>query len=322
MLFRAFWDGEISFQELKGNYPETGCKISRTGKQGDNEKSRSVLKKEGHQAGQELEIGEIGDESEKRILASRGVVEARKDFANFDPEELDRIKTLVIRLAMRLGLRLSRRFRNNERAIKIDFRRSFRSALQYGGDLLELHFRRPKPIPSRIYLLLDISGSMDINNQFFIMFMYGLQQALASARCFVFSTHLTPISHHLKTARFKEAWNRVQNMSVNWSGGTEIGKSLMQFYSNYLGSGSARRAIFIIVSDGWDRGRPQILSEAMDLIHQRCRHIFWLNPLLATPNYQPICSGMKAALPYVDSFLPFISITSLERLCRKIETVW
>jgi uncharacterized protein with von Willebrand factor type A (vWA) domain len=31
---------------------------------------------------------------------------------------------------------------------------------------------------------------------------------------------------------------------------------------------------------------------------------------------------MKAALPYVDSFLPFDNMASLERLCRKIETVW
>jgi uncharacterized protein with von Willebrand factor type A (vWA) domain len=163
---------------------------------------------------------------------------------------------------------------------------------------------------------------MDIYNRFFVIFMYGLQQALANARCFVFSTYLTWVTHYLKSAQFHEAWKRIQSMSVNWSGGTEIGSSLMQLYSEHLGSGSAHRAVVIIVSDGWDRGSPEILNEAMGLIHQRCRHLFWLNPLLSTQSYEPVCTGMRTALPYIDSFLPFDSLDSLVHLCQKIETIW
>ncbi|MDH3879402.1 MAG: VWA domain-containing protein, partial [Desulfobacterales bacterium] len=103
---------------------------------------------------------------------------------------------------------------------------------------------------------------------------------------------------------------------------TEIGSSLMQLYSEHLGSGSAHRAVVIIVSDGWDRGSPEILNEAMGLIHQRCRHLFWLNPLLSTQSYEPVCTGMRTALPYIDSFLPFDSLDSLVHLCQKIETIW
>jgi uncharacterized protein with von Willebrand factor type A (vWA) domain len=270
----------------------------------------------------QLESGEPGEGEPERVRASLEVVEARKDFSQLSTEELGRVETLVIRLARRLGHRLGRRFQIVENARKIDFRRSFRSALRYGGELLELRYRRPKPVRNRIYLLLDISGSMEIYGHFFLLFMYGLQQALARAQCFVFSTNLTYVTPHLKGFRFQESWKRVQSLPINWSGGTDIGTSLTRFYAEHLGGGAASRSVVIIVSDGWDRGSAQRLDEAMGLVHQRCRHLFWLNPLLASPCYEPLCRGMSVALSHVDSFLPLYNLDSLVQLCQKIERIW
>ncbi len=269
-----------------------------------------------------LESGEPGEEEPERVRASLQVVETRKDFSQLSTEELSRVEALVIRLARRLGHRLGRRFQIAERARKIDFRRSFRSALRYGGELLELRYRRPKPVRSRIYLLLDISGSMEVYGHFFLLFMYGLQQALPRAQCFVFSTNLTYVTPYLKSSRFQEAWKRIQSLPINWSGGTDIGTSLTKFYAEHLGAGAASRSVVIIVSDGWDRGSAQRLDEAMGLIHQRCRHLFWLNPLLASLCYEPLCRGMSVALSHVDSFLPLYNLDSLVQLCQKIERIW
>jgi uncharacterized protein with von Willebrand factor type A (vWA) domain len=269
-----------------------------------------------------LESEELGEEEPQKIRASLEVVEAQKDFSQLSTKELSRIEALVIRMARRLGHRLGRRFQIAESNRKIDFRRSFRSALRYGGELLELHYRRPKPVRSRIYLLLDISGSMEIYGHFFLLFMYGLQQAIARAQCFVFSTSLTYVTPHLKSSSFQESWQRIQSLPINWSGGTDIGTSLTQFYTEHLGSGAASRSVVIIVSDGWDRGRAQKLDEAMGLVHQRSRHLFWLNPLLASPCYEPLCRGMSVALSHVDSFLPLNNLDSLVQLCHKIERIW
>ena len=319
-LYQAFWHGSIEPPDLREVPPSEGQGLSE-----GNGKEEGAASVDGGATAKETEhweVGGTGGEEERQVIAGLGFVDEKKDFSQLHPDELGAVQELVLRMALRLGLRLSRRFQAADRARKIDFRRSFRSALRYGGELIDLRYRRPKAIPSRIHLALDVSGSMDIYNRFFVVFMYGLQKALANARCFLFSTHLTPVTHLLKSAPFQEAWQRIQAEAVNWSGGTDIGNSLMRLYTDHLGSGTARRAVVMIVSDGWDRGDPSRLGEAMGLIHQRCRHLFWLNPLLASACYEPVCRGMRAALPHVDSFLPFHNLKSLYQLCHKMETVW
>ena len=45
----------------------------------------------------------------------------------------------------------------------------------------------------------------------------------------------------------------------------------------------------------------------------------WLNPLKATPGYEPLVRGMSAALPHVDLFLAGNTLGSLEQLARCME---
>ena len=43
------------------------------------------------------------------------------------------------------------------------------------------------------------------------------------------------------------------------------------------------------------------------------------NPLAATPRYEPLTRGMRAALPHVDHLLAGNSIASLEELAELME---
>jgi hypothetical protein len=72
--------------------------------------------------------------------------------------------------------------------------------------------------------------------------------------------------------------------------------------------------VIILISDGWDRGEPELLEKEMKRLKRRARRIIWMNPLLETPGYQPICLGMKAALPYVDHFLSASSLKGFKIL--------
>ena len=63
-------------------------------------------------------------------------------------------------------------------------------------------------------------------------------------------------------------------------------------------------ATVVIISDGWDRGDPELLAAEMARLQRSCRRLIWLNPLLGAPGYQPLTQGIRAALPYVDEFLP------------------
>jgi uncharacterized protein with von Willebrand factor type A (vWA) domain len=44
-----------------------------------------------------------------------------------------------------------------------------------------------------------------------------------------------------------------------------------------------------------------------------------LNPLLETRGYQPICQGMRTALPWVDYFLPMGALQDLRRLNQTLD---
>jgi uncharacterized protein with von Willebrand factor type A (vWA) domain len=79
--------------------------------------------------------------------------------------------------------------------------------------------------------------------------------------------------------------------------------------------------IGVIVSDGWDRGDPAVLSTEMARFHRSVYRTIWLNPLAARPGYSPETQGMKAVLPYVDDFLPAASLHDLTDVIRLLESV-
>ncbi|MDP2728177.1 MAG: VWA domain-containing protein, partial [Dehalococcoidia bacterium] len=49
--------------------------------------------------------------------------------------------------------------------------------------------------------------------------------------------------------------------------------------------------------------------------------IIWLNPLLGSASYQPLCEGIKTALPYVDLFMPLHNLESLMALGDTLESL-
>ena len=77
-----------------------------------------------------------------------------------------------------------------------------------------------------------------------------------------------------------------------------------------------RDTLFIILSDGWDTGEPELLASQMRRAKQRAQKVLWLNPLLGLKDYQPVTRGMAAALPYVDVFAPANNLECLLALER------
>ena len=76
--------------------------------------------------------------------------------------------------------------------------------------------------------------------------------------------------------------------------------------------------VVIIVSDGWDRGDPAVLARELARVRRSCRRLIWLNPLLGSPQYEPLTRGMQAALRHVDDFLPAHNLASLEQLANHL----
>ncbi len=240
----------------------------------------------------------------------------RKDFSAFTADELNEITAVVTAIARRVATRLSRRTRAARRGHLVDLRRTMRHSLRRGGEILEILRRERKLQKTRVVLLCDVSGSMDLYSRFLIQFVYALQHAVRRVETFVFSTGLSRITGSLAHDDLRAALDEIARRVPDWSGGTKIGRNLRRFLAEHGAQVLDGRTVVIIVSDGWDTGDVDVLEDAMAELQRRSARVIWLNPLLASPGYEPICQGMRVALPYVDVFAPAHNLESLRRLER------
>jgi uncharacterized protein with von Willebrand factor type A (vWA) domain len=233
------------------------------------------------------------------------------DFANLRHDDLVVMEQIVLRLLKQMSLRLSRRRRIANSRSKIDLRRTIRASISRGGDLIDRRYRQRRSRPSRLLILLDISGSMSPYSLFLLRFMYALQKHFRRVDTFLFSTDLVEITNMLHVRRLPDALQALSQLATGWSGGTRIGAAVHnfnRFHNRKLGSGDA---LLIIMSDGLDTGEPQVLAEELAALRRRVRKLIWLNPLLGLADYRPITRGMSAALPHIDVFAPAHNLESL-----------
>jgi uncharacterized protein with von Willebrand factor type A (vWA) domain len=262
------------------------------------------------------QAGDDGAEGESMPAYSPVEVLTRKDFSTFSPDELDEITAVVFAIARRVATRLSRRTRAARRGHLVDLRRTIRHSLRRGGEIMEILRRERKITKTRVVLLCDVSGSMDLYSRFLIQFVYALQHAVGRVETFVFSTGLSQVTGSLARGDLRAALDEIARQVPDWSGGTKIGRSLRAFLDEHAASTLDHRTVVIIISDGWDTGDAEVLEGAMVELRRRAGRVIWLNPLLASPGYEPICQGMRVALPHVDVFAPAHNLESLRRLER------
>lgn len=256
------------------------------------------------------------------IAYSPDDVLTQKDFSKLSSEEIEKAREVIAKFAALLATKLSRR---KELAVKgktIDFRRSWRKNLAYGGEPLTLVHKRHKIKKNKILLLCDVSGSMDCYSKFLIQFIYGMQQEIKEIEVAVFSTRLTNITGILRRKGVEEALRDMAEVVPDWSGGTKIGESIVGFYREFARSFTANRSIVILISDGWDQGDAEVLQRSMEMLNRHAYKLIWLNPLLGSNGYQPVCRGIRTALPYVDYFLPAHNLESLVKLTKVLIPIW
>ncbi len=231
-----------------------------------------------------------------------------------DPDEIARAHELAERLAARMKTRITRRQRAARRGRRLDLRKVIHSSISTGGLPMRLAFRKPKPKPLRLILVLDVSGSMSQYSAFFLRFMRGVLGAFRESDAFVFHTRLSRIGDVLGAGTTERALERLALITTGWSGGTKIGDSLKTFNAQYAGRLLNSRSVVMILSDGYDTGPPDHLARQLAQIHRRARRLVWLNPMIGWPGYEPVAGGMAAALEHIDLFAPAHNLRSLMAL--------
>ncbi len=267
----------------------------------------------------EPDEAERSDEPTIELRFSATEVLRHKDFARYDPDELRLAHELMGRLKLVGSPRSSRRTIEARRGgARPDLRRTVRAAIRAGGEPIHRHSRDPGQRLRRLVLLLDVSGSMEPYARSLLRFVHAAVAGRQRVEAFALGTRLTRMTKELSSRDPDRAVARASDRVMDWSGGTRLGECLRSFNDEWGIKGMARGAIVIVLSDGWDRGEPEVLAEQMGRLHLVAHRVVWVNPLKVTPGYAPLARGMAAALPYVDDFVEGHSVAAMEELARVI----
>lgn len=247
-------------------------------------------------------------------------VSRTKDFSDFTDAELDAAARLMERFPWRLGIRRTRRWRRAPHG-EVDLRPLVRRHLMHGAELIDLPRRRRREAPRPLVVLGDVSGSMDRYSRVLLHFVAGLARGGGRVESFLFATRLTRITPRVAGRPTARRLARVVRDVQDWGGGTRIGDALRTFNTRWARRVMRHGPIVIILSDGWDRGDPSLLSRELERVRRSCKRVVWLNPLLGSATYEPLTRGMQAALRHVDDFLPAHNLASLEDLASHLRTL-
>jgi uncharacterized protein with von Willebrand factor type A (vWA) domain len=222
----------------------------------------------------------------------------------YQQAELAAVRRLADELRAAAPLRRSRRLRPTRRGGRPDVRRTLQRALRTEGEALRLARMAPARKPRRLLVLCDVSGSMERHSRALLATLEAVVSSGLKAETFVFATRLTRVTAALASHDLARALADARARVDDWSGGTRIGEVLTEFNATHGRRGLARGAIAIVVSDGWDRGDPQLLASELQRLRLQCRRLIWINPRPLEAAAQPLAVGLRAALPIVDDYVP------------------
>jgi uncharacterized protein len=240
-----------------------------------------------------------------------------KSFDALEPHELVELYRLMSRLDLATPLRQTRRYERGRHGARVDLRRTLRASLRTGGDPIRLARRRRRIAPRRLVLLCDISGSMEPYARAYLQFLTCAAGSGPDAEAFVFATRLTRLTRALSSRNPERAIQRAAAAAPDWSSGTRIGDALKEFNDRHGRRGMARGAVVVILSDGWERGDPDLVAQEMARLARLAHRIVWVNPRVgAGASVQ--AGGMVAALPFCDTL---VSGHSFEALAEVVDAI-
>jgi len=167
-------------------------------------------------------------------------------------------------------------------------------------------------------MLCDISGSMEPYARAYLQFLTCAAGSGPNAEAFVFATRLTRLTRALASRHPERAIQRAAAAAPDWSSGTRIGDALKAFNDRHGRRGMARGAVVVILSDGWERGDPQLVDREMARLARLAHRIVWVNPRVSASEFSVRAGGMTAALPHCDALVSGHSFRALGEVAEAI----
>jgi hypothetical protein len=253
-----------------------------------------------------------------RTAASDVEVLRHKDFTAMSAAERKHLHELFAQLdvvpARRRGVR-----RRPHRHGPLDPRRTLRVMLANGGEPVRLRRRRREHRPRSLVLLIDVSGSMSPYADSLLRFAHVVARRYGGrVEVFTLGTRLTRVSRQLTHRDPEQALALAGRAVPDFAGGTRLGEGVRAFLDRWGQRGTARQAVVVLFSDGWERGDPGLLGEQLGRLHRLAHNVFWANPHVGGADYRPVQSGIAVALPHLDRLVAGHSLAAMGNLLREI----
>ena len=231
---------------------------------------------------------EIEAEIRRRLVADRGVEAMAKtlrkplpedvDFMHASREEMVALRRAIWPLTRKLAVRLARKRRHGRKG-PLDFRRTVRHSLSYGGVPAEPKFKYPKPSKPEIMVIADISGSVAAFARFTLHLVYALNNQFSKVRSFVFIDGLDEVTDFFENVDdITEAIHRVNTEAdVIWvDGHSDYGHAFEIFEEKFAKDIGPKTTVIILgdARNNYHASQSWVIKD----IEDKARKVFWLNP--------------------------------------------
>jgi len=170
----------------------------------------------------------------------------------------------------------------------------------------------------RATLLVDVSRSVldSVDRRFLLSTLDELVDRGRSVRVFFFDTEIREVTDAFAGSR-GDPQAALEQAEVAWGGGTRIGDAVATLRRRWPDAVD-RRGVTVVVSDGLEVGEVDELAAGAAWLARRSRAVVWLNPLAASPDWEPTARGMAAVEPYVDATFALGGSDDLAEAARQL----
>ncbi len=223
------------------------------------------------------------------------------------PDDLHALQRLAQAIHQHMRHRPTRRWQTHPAGQRLALRATLRRSVPHGGLPLAPVWQRPQTQPPRLFLLVDVSRSMESHAAFFLRVARAFARS-ADARVFVFHVRLAEITPLLQrdSATVQEKINAV---TAGFGAGTRIATNLQAFARQHARAQLGRDSRIWLMSDGFDTDAPDALRESLQALRRHGARITWFHPT----RQRPASGALAQARSCVDHFLPLATLADLAR---------
>ena len=217
--------------------------------------------------------------------------------SNIEQRDFHTMHQLVRKMARRLSALYAKKRKRADRG-QLDFARTLRSNVAYGGVLFDTHWKQRYIDRPRVLVLCDVSGSVQAYSRFLLLFLHSLNDVLERIDSYVFTGNLASVNDIFDSYPVAEAIDRI--MAEHGFGGSDYGGMLLDLERECLDGIDHRTTVLMLGDARNNQLDPR--SHILQQVHQRAKRVLWLNPEPESfwntgdsvmRNYRPYCHLAK-----------------------------